>query len=504
VYSKSEKSVPPYKYYRTIDQSIIASNRKHILTRPYLEDIPDEEKDGFSDVSDTVLYSDEHEDVDESETDAVLIYLTSKCGYKARYKKRFEQLDLLAKAQSYETVMEYFLEELGCGFKDVLYYLLRPDLAENPMVAEEDWAKYADRQPFCHANFDRNRDKWQRVLSGLQASTDAELAAAGLACYAVWKTLGFSLWHIARNSDAAREAYERTKEPEDEETLDQYECAICHLFLCPHHGINLQRKDEHREIPSNRSSKWRSKGKTGKRRSKKTASWYVTSDEDDINNVRYLARSETLESPARATTPASDMHHGFRNLRIGPDTAKFMKPFQPCSHRGPCSDESQSPGCRCVAEGIPCEKHCGCSKDCARRFPGCKCASMKRPCSTDACLCRKLNRECDPDVCLPCHAAEVLHPATEADEDQQQHCNNVPIQLGRRKHTIIGRSQVKGFGLYAMEPIKKHDFVGEYSGELMTNNEMIRRQTMEGYRRENTYLFDIYRGKLGVRRSVKC
>ncbi|KAF4549662.1 Histone-lysine N-methyltransferase-like protein 3 [Elsinoe fawcettii] len=49
------------------------------------------------------------------------------------------------------------------------------------------------------------------------------------------------------------------------------------------------------------------------------------------------------------------------------------------------------------------------------------------------------------------------------------------MQLGIPKRTILGRSRIHGFGLYAGEKIKRHDFVGEYSGEIVLEEERVRR-----------------------------
>jgi hypothetical protein len=169
------------------------------------------------------------------------------------------------------------------------------------------------------------------------------------------------------------------------------------------------------------------------------------------------------------------------------------KPFFPCSHEGSCEDAQ----CRCFREGINCEKTCKCSSLCNRRYPGCTCAATpgKRICGTGACLCVKFNRECDADLCGSCGATEVLDPVNRYDDEVlESNCCNVAIQRGVPRKTLLGHSEVHGFGLYMGEDIKSGEYIGEYTGEAISVNEGDRRVTIYDYQK-TMYLFRLNSSK---------
>lgn len=168
-------------------------------------------------------------------------------------------------------------------------------------------------------------------------------------------------------------------------------------------------------------------------------------------------------------------------------------PFYPCSHKGSCEDAQ----CRCYTERITCEKMCGCDKNCERRFRGCSCARTSRGICFERqnCDCWQLNRECDPDLCGSCGAAEVLDPMNKNDHSiLHGRCGNVSLQRNVPRRTLLGHSEIAGFGLYVGEPIKRHGFIGEYKGEILATGESNRRAAVYHYRATN-YLFKLNRGK---------
>jgi len=169
------------------------------------------------------------------------------------------------------------------------------------------------------------------------------------------------------------------------------------------------------------------------------------------------------------------------------------KPFFPCSHEGSC----ESADCRCYREGINCEKTCRCSQACNRRYPGCSCSRGvgKRACMSATCLCVKFNRECDADLCGSCGATEVLDPVNRYDETlAKKSCGNVAIQRGVPRKTLLGHSEVHGFGLYMGEDIKSGEYIGEYTGEAISVDEGDRRVTIYDYQK-TMYLFRLNSSK---------
>ncbi|KAI9810172.1 MAG: hypothetical protein M1827_006617 [Pycnora praestabilis] len=169
------------------------------------------------------------------------------------------------------------------------------------------------------------------------------------------------------------------------------------------------------------------------------------------------------------------------------------KPFTPCSHDGSCRENI----CTCFKENVTCEKTCACSIECDRRFRGCTCAKgeagkNERICWQSArCDCYRLNRECDEDLCGSCGSADVLNPVNRYnDEVAASGCSNVYMQRSIPKRTLLGHSEIQGWGLYMGEPVKSHEFLGEYVGEVISKEEGNRRGAVYAHR-ETMYLFKL-------------
>jgi len=114
----------------------------------------------------------------------------------------------------------------------------------------------------------------------------------------------------------------------------------------------------------------------------------------------------------------------------------------------------------------------------------------------DKCECYILGRECDPDLCRSCGAAEVLDPLNRDNNAiLQGRCGNVGLQRNVPRRTLLGKSEISGFGLYAGEAIKKHQLIGEYKGEVLAKGESNRRGAIYHYRATN-YLFKLNSGEL--------
>lgn len=176
------------------------------------------------------------------------------------------------------------------------------------------------------------------------------------------------------------------------------------------------------------------------------------------------------------------------------------KPFVPCDHDGTCEQAK----CRCFTQGITCEKTCACPKNCTRKFKGCSCARQGRTCWDNAkCACYGKDRECDEDLCKSCGADEVLHPLNRYEPDiTLGRCLNVGIQRNVPKRTILGSSEVMGFGLFAGEAIKKHEFIAEYKGEILTREESDRRGATYNCR-PASYLFKLNKRKSTLTRLLR-
>lgn len=153
-------------------------------------------------------------------------------------------------------------------------------------------------------------------------------------------------------------------------------------------------------------------------------------------------------------------------------------PFLPCSHHGPCHND---PKCNCYRYKVHCERFCGCDESCKRRFKGCSCVARgNKVCFKDnRCECWKLNRECDPSLCGKCGVFEVLDSYNKYNDDiRKGRCRNNRIQLGLPAPTTKAPSQIQGYGLYSRTDIPKEEFIGEYTGEVISKSEGNRRGAM--------------------------
>ncbi|KAL5060697.1 hypothetical protein RYX36_032301 [Vicia faba] len=168
-----------------------------------------------------------------------------------------------------------------------------------------------------------------------------------------------------------------------------------------------------------------------------------------------------------------------------PSRWKLMTNMQytPCECEGVCGKK-----CSCVDNEVCCEKYCGCSKLCEKRFGGCHCD--KGQCKTRKCPCFAARRECDPDVCRNCWVScgdNLLKQSSHRGESQ---CENMIFLLKKKQKVLLARSDVNGWGVFLKNSVNKDEFIGEYTGEILTNEEADERGKV--YDRANfSYLFNL-------------
>jgi histone-lysine N-methyltransferase EZH2 len=168
------------------------------------------------------------------------------------------------------------------------------------------------------------------------------------------------------------------------------------------------------------------------------------------------------------------------------ETVQGLRPvvqpfFEPCCHEENCSETT----CSCVQNHMFCTAACSWSAESPNFFRGCDC--KEGDCSKISCNCWSLRRECDPDLCK-CQTCSDMpnQPAT------KQRCRNDNVRMRRHPQLLLGESTVQGagFGLFTKDTLKKGDFVGEYVGESISQEEAERRGQIDDAR-NSSYLFNI-------------
>ncbi|ELA48456.1 hypothetical protein VCUG_00065 [Vavraia culicis subsp. floridensis] len=141
---------------------------------------------------------------------------------------------------------------------------------------------------------------------------------------------------------------------------------------------------------------------------------------------------------------------------------KYFELHQPCDHPGSCQ---KNKNCTCHINKVFCEKSCFCAQ-CDLVLSSCGC----RKCGK-SCPCRKYSRECT-DGC------------------RCTHCTNNDIQNMKERPTYVAPSIIEGYGLFTTDELHRDDFVIEYVGEIITNEEAERRGLFYE-KRKLSYLFDL-------------
>ncbi|KAL8193384.1 hypothetical protein R6Q57_026519 [Mikania cordata] len=158
--------------------------------------------------------------------------------------------------------------------------------------------------------------------------------------------------------------------------------------------------------------------------------------------------------------------------------------YDPCGCHSVCGVD-----CTCQANGTCCEKYCGCPKSCKNRFRGCHCAKCQ--CRSRQCPCFAANRECDPDVCrhcwISCGDGTLGSPGKKGNSYE---CQNMKLLLRQQQRVLLGRSEVSGWGAFLKNSVGIDEYLGEYTGELISHHEADKRGKI--YDRENSsFLFNL-------------
>lgn len=161
--------------------------------------------------------------------------------------------------------------------------------------------------------------------------------------------------------------------------------------------------------------------------------------------------------------------------------------YQPCQHAGVCD------GCECMKRDHHCNKACACPRECPNRFQGCKC--RLGTCRTKSCPCYSAGRECDPDYCFACGASDAAVLVVGDRVERRLNydigiCCNANLLRGAQRKVGISFSTTHGWGAFALEPIRKGEFLYEYTGALISDDEAERRGSIYDVM-AISFLFDV-------------
>ncbi|KAK1316157.1 Histone-lysine N-methyltransferase EZ3 [Acorus calamus] len=86
-----------------------------------------------------------------------------------------------------------------------------------------------------------------------------------------------------------------------------------------------------------------------------------------------------------------------------------------------------------------------------------------------------------------CGDGSLGNPPSRGDNYQ---CGNMKLLLKQQQRILLGRSDVAGWGAFIKNPVNKNDYLGEYTGELISHKEADKRGKI--YDRANSsFLFDL-------------
>ncbi|KAF2273715.1 uncharacterized protein EI97DRAFT_403864 [Westerdykella ornata] len=470
-FESSAKSIPFHRRHLSFPQSALAENNWKLDVIPYFDDDNDKSKHA--------LFWEELKD----KYDVSDIKNRSADGLRAlRY-------------DFHHRCVEAVFEEVGVNWESTLFWFLAPGKKLRRIFAsstpnqerEEEFKAYLHNRHECEESEKRSRKEWAAILARLPAPAYQTLWACALVCKP-FKRHWFSMWELAQRSQPAemhlRNTYLLSENASQLEKTNQFLtgiCGVCYQFDCLLHGELVE--------DAKPSKKHNSAGRAEAHDSKKQGQEYFEiSIVDPVVNYKRIVNAR-IRIPSRSTSAKFNVRNW---LHTGEWESR--ETFFPCDHPGSCKDAR----CRCFMNNILCEKTCGCAERCRRRYPGCSCAQNGSGdvCgASTSCECRQLKRECDADVCGGCGAAEVLDPRNREEEDVGvSRCCNVDIQRGVPKKTLAGQSTLHGIGLFTAENVEKGDFLGEYTGDLITVAEGDRRGTIYPYQGLE-YLFQLNRNQ---------
>ncbi|PNY12660.1 histone-lysine N-methyltransferase EZA1-like protein [Trifolium pratense] len=190
--------------------------------------------------------------------------------------------------------------------------------------------------------------------------------------------------------------------------------------------------------------------------------------------------------------------------RIADGKNQSCKQYTPCGCQSMCGKE-----CSCLSNGTCCEKYCGKLWGYGWNFDevgmdrlvwGYDVVQKAAKTGSEDAIVPRVNAEVDNvhalllDVNVIQMSVETVGCGDgtlgEPPRRGQSQCGNMRLLLRQQQRIILGRSDVAGWGAFLKNPVNKNDYLGEYTGELISHREADKRGKI--YDRANSsFLFDL-------------
>ncbi|KAL5113895.1 hypothetical protein ACEQ8H_008216 [Pleosporales sp. CAS-2024a] len=355
------------------------------------------------------------------------------------------QLDLrIEQCRFYYDSVSLFLAQMGVTWDSLLFWLLSSDIELKRINRKSDW--YSDfelaildradynKESFRRDNekksitlFDRRDETWKKLLPLLERPSSVQLRATALACRALLTNCNFSPWYMARESTTMQNYVTAKTRVAESDPISTFRGIVCRV--CHQHNCFFH--GEIREEPEDDMSSDNSSDEL----SPSGEPVHFVSDDDDVEKV------VNYKFPSNPNFMRKEKWSDIEVTRGKPVPSGPFNPTWWKKNTNTANWEKRKPFV--------------------------------------------------PYLCGLCGATELLDPVNRYSETLSlDTCANVGLQKGVSKKTLLGKSQVHGFGLYAGEDIQKNEVIGEYTGEIISNGESNRREVIYSYEK-NMYTFRV-------------
>ena len=218
-YESPALTLPTYKSIVRLGPNVLARNDRTLKYLPYFneEEGPKGQQDGL------------YEELRKRFNDRVkTLPAQRRCGEMADWWREY---------------VEYFLDDVGIDFADILYVLLHeqdsswePDVDQSS-AALSAWMLREEECPRCETTI--RSSSWCRFWETLPHRDGRTFALAAIACRVFLDASRFSIWHVASTAPAIKRLVKLQRQQETAPCPKHPSndlCLICHVHDCPSHG----------------------------------------------------------------------------------------------------------------------------------------------------------------------------------------------------------------------------------------------------------------------------